>query len=79
MVLKFKVFLHSYLGFNSNSTLFYGERDAILIDASQVLSDSYRMVAEILPMRRRSHWLSGDADIRGKELVTHVGAGDTSP
>jgi glyoxylase-like metal-dependent hydrolase (beta-lactamase superfamily II) len=52
MPLKFKVFLHSYLGFNSNSTLLYGERDAILIDASQLLSDTHRMIAEIIPMRR---------------------------
>ena len=35
MSLKYQVFLHSYLGFNSNSTLIYGEKDAILIDASQ--------------------------------------------
>ncbi len=53
MALKFKVFLHSYLGFNSNSTLLYGEEDAILIDASQIMSDSHRMVSEILPMRKR--------------------------
>ncbi|MCR4394904.1 MAG: MBL fold metallo-hydrolase [Dehalococcoidales bacterium] len=52
MALKFRVFLHSYLGFNSNSTLIYGEKDAILIDASQRLSDTHRMVAEIIPMRR---------------------------
>jgi glyoxylase-like metal-dependent hydrolase (beta-lactamase superfamily II) len=52
-MLKFKVFLHSYLGFNSNSTLFYGEQDAVLIDASQILSDSYRLVSEILSMRKR--------------------------
>ena len=52
MSLKFRVFLHSYLGFNSNSTLIYGERDAILIDASQLLSDSYRMISEIIPMRK---------------------------
>lgn len=52
-MIKFKVFLHSYLGFNSNSTLFYGENDAVLIDASQMLSDSYRLVSEILPMRKR--------------------------
>ncbi len=52
MSLRYKVFLHSYLGFNSNSTLFYGERDAILIDASQLLSDSHKMVAEIIPMRK---------------------------
>jgi len=47
--LKYKVFLHSYLGFNSNSTLFYGEKDAILIDASQLLSDTHKMVAQISP------------------------------
>jgi glyoxylase-like metal-dependent hydrolase (beta-lactamase superfamily II) len=53
MPLKFRVFLHSYLGFNSNSTFLYGERDAILIDASQLLSDTHRMIAEIIPMRKR--------------------------
>lgn len=52
MALKYKVFLHDYLGFNSNSTLFYGEKDAILIDASQLLSDSHIMAAEILKMRK---------------------------
>lgn len=50
--LKYRVFLHSHLGFNSNSTLFYGERDAILIDACQLLSDAHKMVAEIIPMRK---------------------------
>jgi glyoxylase-like metal-dependent hydrolase (beta-lactamase superfamily II) len=50
--LRYRVFLHSYLGFNSNSTLFYGERDAILVDASQLLSDTHKMVAEIIPMRK---------------------------
>ena len=53
MSLKFRVFLHSYLGFNSNSTLIYGDRDAALIDASQLLSDTHRMIAEIIPMRKR--------------------------
>ena len=53
VTIKYKVFLHSYLGFNSNSTLFYGEKDAILIDVSQLMSDAYRMIAEILPMRKR--------------------------
>ena len=53
MSLKFRVFLHSYLGFNSDSTLIYGEKDAILIDASQLLSDTHRMIAEIIPMRKR--------------------------
>jgi glyoxylase-like metal-dependent hydrolase (beta-lactamase superfamily II) len=52
MALRFRVFLHSYLGFNSNSTLVYGERDAILVDASQLLSDTHRMIAEIIPMRK---------------------------
>jgi glyoxylase-like metal-dependent hydrolase (beta-lactamase superfamily II) len=53
MPLKFRVFLHSYLGFNSNSTLIYGERDAILVDASQLLSDTHRMIGEIIPMRKK--------------------------
>ena len=53
MALKYKVFLHSYLGFNSNSTLIYGENDAVLIDASQLMSDSYKMISEIIPMHRR--------------------------
>ncbi len=50
--LSFRVFLHSYLGFRSTSVLFFGERDAILIDASQLLSDAHKMVAEIIPMRK---------------------------
>ncbi len=53
MTLRYRVFLHSYLGFNSNSTLVYGERDAVLIDASHLLSDTHRMVAEIIPMRKK--------------------------
>jgi glyoxylase-like metal-dependent hydrolase (beta-lactamase superfamily II) len=50
--LKFRVFHHSYLGFDGSSVLIYGERDAILIDASQLLSDTHRMAAEIIPMRK---------------------------
>ncbi len=53
MSLKYKIFLHSYLGFRSTSTLFYGERDAILVDATQLRSDAHRMIAEIIPMRKR--------------------------
>ncbi|MCX8033634.1 MAG: MBL fold metallo-hydrolase [Thermoleophilia bacterium] len=52
MTLHYRVFLHSYLGFNSNSTLFYGERDAVLIDATQLLSDAHAMAAEIIRMRK---------------------------
>lgn len=52
MSLQFKVFLHSYLGFNSNSTLIYGKKDAILVDASQRLSDTHRMIAEMIVMRK---------------------------
>jgi glyoxylase-like metal-dependent hydrolase (beta-lactamase superfamily II) len=48
MTLQYRVFLHSHPGFNSTSTLFYGGRDAILIDASQLLSDAHRMAAELL-------------------------------
>jgi len=52
MTLKYRIFLHSYLGFNSNSTLIYGERDAILVDASQLLSDTHKMISEIITMRK---------------------------
>ena len=51
MALRYRIFLHSYLGFNSNSTLIYGEKDAVLVDASQLLSDSYTLAGEILRMR----------------------------
>ena len=53
MALHYKVFLHSHLGFNSNSTLIYGEHDAVLIDAAQMLSDTHKMIAGILTMRKR--------------------------
>jgi glyoxylase-like metal-dependent hydrolase (beta-lactamase superfamily II) len=49
---NFRVFLHSYLGFNSTSTLLYGERDAVLIDATQLLSDAHMMTAELILMRK---------------------------
>ena len=51
MSLRYRIFLHSYLGFNSNSTLIFGEKDAVLVDASQLLSDSYTLAGEILRMR----------------------------
>ena len=50
--MNYRVFLHSYLGFRSTSTLFYGERDAILIDATQLLSDAHKMAAELILMRK---------------------------
>ncbi len=50
--MRFRVFLHSHLGFRSTSTLFYGERDAILIDATQLRSDAHRMTAELILMRK---------------------------
>ncbi|OFW64084.1 MAG: hypothetical protein A2Y74_08290, partial [Actinobacteria bacterium RBG_13_63_9] len=53
MSLDYRIFRHSYLGFNSNSILVCGEKDAILIDSSQLLSDSYRLVSELIPMRKR--------------------------
>jgi glyoxylase-like metal-dependent hydrolase (beta-lactamase superfamily II) len=52
MSLKYKVFQHSYLGFNGTSTLFYGERDAVLIDATQLLSDAHRLAAGLLEMNK---------------------------
>lgn len=48
MALEFKVFQHSYWGFNGTSTLFHGERDAVLIDTTQLLHDAHRLAAELL-------------------------------
>lgn len=53
MPLNYKAFRHSYLGFNSNSILIYGDKDAILIDSSQLLSDSYRLVPQLIAMKKR--------------------------
>ncbi|MBN1321594.1 MAG: MBL fold metallo-hydrolase [Thermoleophilia bacterium] len=50
MSLWYKVFLHSHAGFNSTSTLVYGDQDAVLIDATQLLSDAHRLAAELLLM-----------------------------
>ena len=46
--LEMKVFFHGYYGFNSNSTLIYGKKDAILVSATFLLSDAHRLAAGIL-------------------------------
>ena len=46
--LEMKVFFHGYYSFNGNSTLIYGEKDAILISAAFLLSDAHRLAANIL-------------------------------
>jgi glyoxylase-like metal-dependent hydrolase (beta-lactamase superfamily II) len=52
MALQYKVFQHSYIGFNGTSTLFYGDRDAVLIDACFTLTDAHRLAAGLLEMRK---------------------------
>jgi glyoxylase-like metal-dependent hydrolase (beta-lactamase superfamily II) len=52
MALKYRVFQHSYIGFNGTSTLFYGDRDAVLIDACFTLTDAHRLAAGLLEMRK---------------------------
>jgi glyoxylase-like metal-dependent hydrolase (beta-lactamase superfamily II) len=52
MALRYKVFQHSYIGFNGTSTLFYGDRDAVLIDACFTLTDAHRLAAALLEMRK---------------------------
>ena len=59
MPLKYKVFQHgadrdngAKPTFSSTSTVFYGETDAVLIDASQLLSDSHRLAANLLEMEK---------------------------
>jgi glyoxylase-like metal-dependent hydrolase (beta-lactamase superfamily II) len=46
--LELKVFFHGHYGFNSTSTLIYGEKDAILVSATFLLSDAHRLAAGIL-------------------------------
>lgn len=50
--LEMKVFFHSYYGFSSNSTLIYGEKDAVLVSATFLLSDAHRLAAGILDTGR---------------------------
>ena len=52
MSLKFRVFLHSYLGFNSNSTLDLRGTGCDSGRRLPALSDTHRMIAEIIPMRK---------------------------
>ncbi len=46
--LELKVFFHSFYGFNGNSTLICGKRDAILVSTTFLKSDAHRLVANIL-------------------------------
>lgn len=48
--LKFKVFNggDAHMGFGVNSTIIYGEREALVIDAQFTLSNAHRLVADIL-------------------------------
>jgi glyoxylase-like metal-dependent hydrolase (beta-lactamase superfamily II) len=46
--LEMKVFFHGHYGFSSTSTLIYGEKDAILVSATFLLSDAHRLAAGIL-------------------------------
>jgi glyoxylase-like metal-dependent hydrolase (beta-lactamase superfamily II) len=46
--LEMKVFFNGHYGFNSTSTLIYGEKDAILVSATFLLSDAHRLAAGIL-------------------------------
>jgi glyoxylase-like metal-dependent hydrolase (beta-lactamase superfamily II) len=46
--LELKVFFHSFYGFNGNSTLICGKRDAILVSTAFLKSDAHRLVAGIL-------------------------------
>jgi glyoxylase-like metal-dependent hydrolase (beta-lactamase superfamily II) len=52
--LQIKVFNGSdaHMGFGVNSTLIYGEKDAVLVDAQFTLSNAHRLVAEILETGR---------------------------
>lgn len=50
--LRLRVFTSGPSGFSVNSTLIYGDRDAILVDAQFVMSDAYRVAAMILESKK---------------------------
>ncbi len=50
--LELKIFFHSFYGFNSNSTLICGKRDAILVSTAFLKSDAHRLVAGIMETGR---------------------------
>jgi glyoxylase-like metal-dependent hydrolase (beta-lactamase superfamily II) len=50
--LHLRVFTSGPEGFSVNSTLVYGERDAVLVDTQFVRSDAYRVAAMILESKR---------------------------
>jgi glyoxylase-like metal-dependent hydrolase (beta-lactamase superfamily II) len=50
--IQMKVFTSSPEGFSVNSTLIYGEKDAILIDAQFTQSDAHRLVAMLIESKR---------------------------
>ncbi len=53
MTLNYKVFHHSPVeGMSGTSTLIYGERDAVLIDACARLEDAHRLAAELIGMQK---------------------------
>ncbi len=50
--LHLRVFTSGPDGFSVNSTLIYGEKDAILVDTQFVMSEAYRVAAMILESKR---------------------------
>lgn len=50
--LRLRVFTSAPSGFSVNSTLIYGEKDAILIDTQFVRSEAYRVAAMILESKK---------------------------
>jgi len=50
--LTLEVFTGSDQGFNVNSVIVYGEKDAVLVDAQFLLSEAHRLTARILELGR---------------------------
>lgn len=51
MGIKCKIIRHNPKAFACNTTIFYGEKDAVMIDPPFLLSDAYKLAAEIITMR----------------------------
>ena len=50
--LQLRIFTSSPEGFSVNSTLVYGDKDAILIDSQFLLSEAHRLAAMILESKK---------------------------
>ena len=70
--LELIVFFNSYYGFNSTSTLICGERDAILVSATFLISDAHKLVAGIMETENNlTHIIIPEFTMTNHKAKTH--------